>query len=990
MNTINNPPSPINKIAQINRLLQLDNLKDVKELLVLLLRYFPLDIVAGANVTIEKDTNFSVYKITASGSGTTLLLQTEGVDNPVQNLLNLVAGTNMLITDDGAGNITFDATGGSGGTYTVNNGLSPEIGDPNNFQWGGTLIQNTTIDATALYNILFTGANPDDEQYILDVQNTSTGSAIRGQANGGGGVGVEGVAIGAAGVFGRSTNQSGVFAFSINSSAVTAQSTNGAPIIATGALQSDYTLTSGAVGVVNTILKLRKFSSGNSIIGGGVGIELWAGRNGSGGVLLTGKISSVYEDVTNGAEFASLEFSTVGSGTLDVNMILKGSGQLRLPKYGTGTPFTGTVFKSLGVDSSGNVIEFTGGGSSPLTTKGDLFTFDTADARLPVGLDTQVLLADSSTATGLKWGSNTTPPASGYYGQYFSYITQNATTANVGVAMIFGTLDLSNGITVVTDGTNDTKITFAHTGIYNLQFSTQFQNTDNAEQDVYIWLRKNGTTSAADVLGSTGLISIPKTHGGGGGTPGHVIVTWNFLLDIVAGDFYQIVWSTSNVTKVSIKFLTATVNHPSTASTLFTVTQQAGILAGTGITAINSLTASSQTLASTDLNISSSVATHNFSIANNAVTYAKMQAVGNLSRLLGSSSTTTAVQEITIGSGLTLTGTTLTASGGTIGFKVPTITEVMSTTLALTNSIEYVASVDKLYVANGNNNVNIFNATTGELLSTVLLTQAFRVRYISSINEIWATSVNVASITRISPTTNASLGTITIGIEANGYDILEISSTKVYVSINTNGLQKIQIINPTILAWVSNITVSITNFASGMALNSNPSSAQNGIVILGTTGAGSVNLINSTTNLVIATVTPGGISSSFEVAYSAADDKYYIASQGNGRIISLNITGLTTLTLDKIKYNAFLTISLQIDDTNDLLIINQVANSASNLANMCHFIKKSTFESLYNIITPAAGGGGSRAGSVKLDLPNKRVFLTGRSTGSLPVVTLKY
>lgn len=50
-------------------------------------------------------------------------------------------------------------------------------------------------------------------------------------------------------------------------------------------------------------------------------------------------------------------------------------------------------------------------------------------------------------------------------------------------------------------------------------------------------------------------------------------------------------------------------------------------------------------------------------IANNAVTYAKMQAVSATSRLLGSSSTTTPVQEITIGSGLSLTGTTLAATG---------------------------------------------------------------------------------------------------------------------------------------------------------------------------------------------------------------------------------------------------------------------------------------------------------------------------------------
>lgn len=44
-------------------------------------------------------------------------------------------------------------------------------------------------------------------------------------------------------------------------------------------------------------------------------------------------------------------------------------------------------------------------GASPLTTKGDVYTFSTTNARLGVGTNGQVLTADSTAGTGLKWAT---------------------------------------------------------------------------------------------------------------------------------------------------------------------------------------------------------------------------------------------------------------------------------------------------------------------------------------------------------------------------------------------------------------------------------------------------------------------------------------------------------------------------------------------------------------------------------------------------------
>lgn len=72
---------------------------------------------------------------------------------------------------------------------------------------------------------------------------------------------------------------------------------------------------------------------------------------------------------------------------------------------------TGAVTLAAGTNITlvpvGNTITInsTGGGGSPLTTKGDLYGYDTGNARIPVGSDGTVLTADSGQALGVKWAT---------------------------------------------------------------------------------------------------------------------------------------------------------------------------------------------------------------------------------------------------------------------------------------------------------------------------------------------------------------------------------------------------------------------------------------------------------------------------------------------------------------------------------------------------------------------------------------------------------
>ena len=88
----------------------------------------------------------------------------------------------------------------------------------------------------------------------------------------------------------------------------------------------------------------------------------------------------------NGSEFASVD--PTGTGIGDILAIADVGGSPGLPVL------DGSNLTNLSVGA---------GQGSPLTTKGDLYIFDTTNDRLPVGADDTILVADSTTGEGLAY-----------------------------------------------------------------------------------------------------------------------------------------------------------------------------------------------------------------------------------------------------------------------------------------------------------------------------------------------------------------------------------------------------------------------------------------------------------------------------------------------------------------------------------------------------------------------------------------------------------
>lgn len=114
-------------------------------------------------------------------------------------------------------------------------------------------------------------------------------------------------------------------------------------------------------------------------------------------------------------------------------------------------------------------------------------------------------------------------------------------------------------------GVTDSKITVAHAGIYNVQFSAQMANTSATDYDADIWLSVNDV----DVAASNTQITVPKKHGS---VNGHVVAAWNWFIELQANDYVEIRWRAEN-SALEIEYIGAQTEpiRPTTPSVIATV-----------------------------------------------------------------------------------------------------------------------------------------------------------------------------------------------------------------------------------------------------------------------------------------------------------------------------------------------------------------------------------------------------------------------------------
>jgi hypothetical protein len=153
--------------------------------------------------------------------------------------------------------------------------------------------------------------------------------------------------------------------------------------------------------------------------------------------------------------------------------------------------------------------------------------------------------------------------------------TQYATANNTPTIVNWDTTALGNGFTLNIGNT----ATALYSGVYKITYSLQFANNANGVHDAVVWLRVNGSTSAADVANSTTNFSVPARKSAG--VPSFVCGYSEVVFTLNAGDTVGLWWGTdqaatsggaTGIYMYSLAAQTTPMAYPATPSAIGSIT----------------------------------------------------------------------------------------------------------------------------------------------------------------------------------------------------------------------------------------------------------------------------------------------------------------------------------------------------------------------------------------------------------------------------------
>jgi hypothetical protein len=298
------------------------------------------------------------------------------------------------------------------------------------------------------------------------------------------------------------------------------------------------------------------------------------------GVSTNGYLSSIDWNTFNSKAPATSGTSILyGNGTGGFSNVTIGSGVTFVAGTLSATGSGGTVTAVTGsgniASSGGTTPNITFTGTLPIANGGTNGTAAPTAGAVAVGNGTQYAFTAAGSAGQVLTSNGSTVPTwatvatgigtTGYWGSFWDTTNQTAASTTVAYTINIGTSDPNNsGVSIVSSN----RITVAHAGVYNIQYSIQFENigTGNKNYNVDVWFRLNGV----DIPDSNSTYWIPSKNST---VNGELIAAVNYVLSLNAGNYIQLMWAVSDA-DILIATLPATSSPtvPRTPGVIVTVT----------------------------------------------------------------------------------------------------------------------------------------------------------------------------------------------------------------------------------------------------------------------------------------------------------------------------------------------------------------------------------------------------------------------------------